>query len=206
MSLESWLAFVAVWTLVGLPLGPNAVNTMTATVRHGFVRGWMVPLGIGIAGIAHAFAALLGFGALMLASAELFTAVKLAGAAYLLWLAWRLWSGDTERRAAENSGRASRARLFRRGFLVSLSNPKAILVYVAAFPQFFDPAQALAPQLAVMMPTMTAITLAIYTGYAALAAPLGRWLTSARRVRTFNRTAASFYGATAFGLVFADRR
>lgn len=206
MALEQWLAFVAIWTLATLPIGPNAVACMSASIRHGVRRGWMVPLGITLASLLHMAVTGLGLGAVLLTSATLFTAVKLAGALYLLWLAIRLWRAPATPRRAGEAPAASRLALLRGGTLISLSNPKAVLMYVAVFPQFIVPTQPLLPQLAVLVPTAAAIVLAVYSGYGALGLPLGRWLSSARRLRLFNRVAAGFYGATALALIFSDHK
>ena len=94
MSIESWLTFVVVFTMLALPVGPNAVHTVATAVKVGLPKGFLVPLGIGIASVIHALLASLGFGALLLASAELFTLIKWLGVGYLLWLGVRLWRTD----------------------------------------------------------------------------------------------------------------
>ena len=206
MSMEQWLGFLAVWTIATLPVGPNAVACMAASVRHGFRSGGLVALGIGLASLLHMAVTGIGLGALLLASAALFVAVKLAGALYLLWLAVQLWRSPAEPGAPGGAAPTSRLALLRRGLLVSLSNPKAVLMYVAVFPQFIAPDQALLPQLAVLVPSATAIVLLVYGGYAALGQPLGRWLDTAGRLRLFNRAAAGFYGTTAIALAVSDNR
>ena len=206
MTLESWLGFVALWTVLSLPVGPNALTTMTATIGHGLSRGLLVAAGIALASLVHTLIAVFGVGALLLASAELFTILKLAGAVYLAWLGIQLWrngSGASWQSAAQD---ATPMRFIRRGALVSLSNPKAILSYFAVIPQFVSPGHPGAQQLAVIMPTATAIVLLVYSGYAVLASPLRRWLTTAGRVRLFHRAAGSGYIAAACGLALAERR
>lgn len=206
MSMEQWLGFLVVWTIASLPLGPNAVACMTASVRQGFRGGWLVALGVGLASLLHMAATGVGLGALLLASAELFAAVKLAGALYLLWLAVQLWRSPAEPAAPGGDAAASPLALLRRGVLVSLSNPKAVLMYVAVFPQFIAPGEPLLQQLAVLVPSATGIVLLVYSGYAALGLPLGRWLGTARRLRLFNRVAAGFYGLTATALALSDSK
>ena len=206
MTFEQWLAFVAFWTLATLPIGPNAVACISAGVRHGFRRAWMVPLGITVASLLHMAVTGLGLGVLLMSSAALFTAVKVAGVLYLLWLALQLWRSPAELRRPGMAPRVTHLALLRDGTLVSLSNPKAVLMYVAVFPQFIDPAQALLPQLAILVPSAAGIVLAVYSGYGLLGMPLGRWLASARRLRLFNRAAAGLYGATAVALAFSDNK
>ncbi len=76
MTLAEWLTFVAIWTLLSLPIGPNAINCMTAGVSNGTRRALWTVLGIAVAGLAHMAIATLGLGTLLLAYAELYLAVK----------------------------------------------------------------------------------------------------------------------------------
>lgn len=91
MTLEYWLTFVVVWTIAGLPLGPNAVHTMTVAITYGFPRALLAPIGMALACVIHAFAASLGIGALLLLQPNLLVALKLIGAGYLAWLGIRMW-------------------------------------------------------------------------------------------------------------------
>ena len=205
MSFEIWLTFVLVWIATGLPPGPNAVACVAAAVANGAPRAFLVPAGIGLACVIHALIVTLGLSALLLASAELWTLLRWLGAAYLAWLGIRLWRGgagpDWTRTAP-----APPLRLLRQGCLVSLSNPKAILTYLAVFPQFVDPAGAALMQLLILIPTATVIVLAIYCGWVVLASPLRRWLTTPRRHRIFKRAAGTAFLCSACGLAFGARR
>ncbi len=206
MTFEEWLAFAAVWTAVSLPVGPNAVTCMTAAVANGTTRALWVPLGITFASLVHALIAAFGFGALLLASAEAFQLLKWIGVAYLLWLGVSLW-----RRPLESEDQPMRAptegwRLLRRGFLISMSNPKAVLVYLAIFTQAIAPSEPLPGQLLVLMPTASGICLLVYVGYVLLAAPLRRLLISAHRRRLFDRAAAGFYFTSAAVVALSDPR
>lgn len=206
MTVQDWLGFVVLWTIVGLPVGPNAIACMAASVSNGPARGLWVAVGVALASIVHALIATFGFGALLLAYSELFHLLKWCGFAYLVWLAVGLW-----RRPVVDPGAAlplaePRLVLLRRGLIVSLSNPKAALTYMAVFTQAIAVDQALAPQLAILMPTASVIVLLNYVGYTLLGAPLRRVLSSARRRRLFNRSAAGAYLFTAGALALADPR
>lgn len=205
MSVQTWLTFVLVFTAVGLPPGPNAVACVAASVANGLPRAFFLPLGIGLACVIHALIATLGLGALLLTSAELWTVFRWLGAAYLAWLGIRLWCRPAPARWGETAP-AAPARLLRQGCLISLSNPKAILSYLAVFPQFVDPSAPVAPQLLVLIPTATVIVIAIYGGWVILASPLRRWLTTADRLRAFNRAAGGAFVLSACALAFGARR
>ncbi len=206
MTLNEWLAFVAIWIAVGLPVGPNAVTCVTASVSHGPGRGLWVALGITLASVAHSLVAAFGFGVLLLAYAEVFYLMKWLGVAYLLWMGVALWRAPVRELRGSAKIPAGRTHLLRRGFLVSMSNPKAALMYLAVFTQSIAPEQPLAPQLAILMPTASGIVLIIYCGWVILGAPLGRLLTSVKRLRLFNRAAAGFYLFSASAVALADPR
>ncbi len=87
-----------------------------------------------------------------------------------------------------------------------MSNPKAILSYMAAFPQFISANEPLLPQLAVVVPTAIAILALVYSGYTLAGGGLSRLLTSVARQRLFNRLAGSFYFLIAGLLAVTDTR
>ncbi len=205
MTIETWLAFAFVFFFLGLPVGPNAIAVMAAGSRQGIRAGATVAAGIAAAGLIHALIACLGFGALFLVSAKAFTVVKFLGAGYLLWLAIRLWRSSGTVQPGE-AAKAGPARHFLTGFLISMTNPKAVISYVASFTPFIATDQALVPQLVILIPTSTVIVLIIYLTWAGLAQPLGHWLTTASRKRLLNRIFGSFLAFAAMGLVFSERK
>jgi homoserine/homoserine lactone efflux protein len=206
MSIETWLTFVAVFTLLSLPVGPNAVQTMATAVAVGLPKGFLVPLGMGIASIIHVLFASLGLGALLLASAEAFTVFKWLGVAYLVWLGLRLWRSNSDDAPKQRNRGRSTAGLIASGCLVSLSNPKAVLSYLAVLPPFISASAPLAPQLAVIMPTATGIVLLVYSAWALLAVPLRKWANSPRRLGIFNRSAAASYFIAAGAFAMAGKK
>lgn len=206
MTLAEWLAFVAIWTLLSLPLGPNAIGCMTAAVANGTRHAHWNVLGIAIAGLTHMTIAILGLGTLLLAYVELYLALKWLGIAYLLWLGLSLWRKPGQAAEIGRQGRQTAWSLVRRGFAISMSNPKAILSYMAAFPQFIAAGEPLAPQLAVIVPTAIAIVVLVYSGYTLAGGGLARFLTTAARQRLFNRAAGGFYFFIAGLLALSDAR
>lgn len=206
MTLTEWLTFAAIWTLLSLPLGPNAINCITAGVSNGTRRALWTVLGIAIAGLTHMTIAILGFGTLLLAYAELYLVLKWLGIAYLTWLGISLWRKPATLSAFGSREMEASGLLVRRGFTISMSNPKAILSYMAAFPQFIDPDRPMAPQLLFVVPTAIMILAAVYGGYTAAGGSLARVLTSTACLRLFNRAAGGFYLVIAGLLAVADTR
>jgi threonine/homoserine/homoserine lactone efflux protein len=132
----------AVFALAALALlvvpGPAVLYIVTQSVSHGRTAGFASVLGIQAGSLVHVTAATLGLSALLASSAEAFDAVKYAGAAYLISLGVRrLLRRDT---AELEQGTAERrlGRLFRRGVVVNVLNPKTALFFLAFLPQFVD--------------------------------------------------------------------
>jgi threonine/homoserine/homoserine lactone efflux protein len=106
----------------------------------------------------------LGLGALLAASELAFTAVKVIGAIYLIWLGIKTFCSNAEaikiKRTTTDTNRRLRS-YYARGFLVGSSNPKAILFFTAFFPQFLDPIQPLVPQYSILALTFVTCELSV---------------------------------------------
>lgn len=173
MSFETWIAFTLASAFVVLILGPNIVLTVNYAIRGGARSGLATVPGV----VAGAFVAmslsLAGAGAVLAASATLFSVLKLAGAVYLMWLAYKLWTTPVE--PLEGAGVTvdqPLRRLFFQSFLVSVLNPKGPIFYVAFVPQFVSASGPVFQQFAILIAT--------FLGVAALNSLL--WLFGASRM------------------------
>jgi len=206
MTIESWLTFTTLWFLLGLPIGPNAIATLSTSAHDGLGAGLAVAAGITAAGLVHATLASIGFGAILATWPEAFAALRLLGAAYLAWLGIRLFL--RARRPIRAAAVVARSpwNAARYGALVSLSNPKAILTYMAVFPAALDPAAPVAGQLALLLPTALVVVFVIYGGHAVIGTGIGRVLLSPARRRWFDRVAGGMFVASAGMLATAALR
>src|SRR5436305_5753206 len=137
------LFFAAAFVLAVTP-GPGIFYVAARSLAGGRAEGVASSLGTGLGGMVHVFAGSLGVSAVVLASAELFTALKLIGAAYLIWLGFRtLQSTRRDAWTVLNGGSApppiGPRRAFREGVLVEALNPKTAAFFLAFVPQFVDP-------------------------------------------------------------------
>lgn len=188
MTIHTLVIFFLTCMAVSMTPGPNMLLAMSLGLRYGVRRAVWGGLGLCLALAGMALLSAVGLGALLATSAVAFEIVRWAGVAYLLWLgiaAWRAPPRDLGAPVDAQTGEGSPLRLFARGLVVSASNPKAIVFLTALFPQFIDPAQPMAPQLAmliaVMVPVEFASIMMYATGGNTLAARLsggaaGRWL------------------------------
>ncbi len=138
------LYFAAALLLAVTP-GPGIFYVAARTLAGGRAEGVASSFGTGLGGMVHVLGGSLGVSAIVLASAELFTALKLLGAAYLVWIGFRtLQSARREAAAVLEGGIASppvgARRAFREGVLVEALNPKTAAFFLAFIPQFVEPA------------------------------------------------------------------
>lgn len=203
MTLQTWWLFVvAVFLLSGTP-GPNMLHILSRSVDFGVRRTLAAMAGClaGLVSILTASAA--GLTALLLAIPGAFEALRWIGTAYLVWLGIKAWRADV---APLDMGagtaldrRLSPAQLFRGGFAISISNPKALLFAAAFFPQFVSAAAPKAPQFAILVLTFAVVECFWYGVYALGGRGLARHLARPSLKRWFNRlTGTVFIG---FGLL-----
>ncbi|WP_321499860.1 LysE family translocator [Breoghania sp.] len=140
----SWLLFIPACFALNMAPGPNNITAFATGARLGFWPGFLAALGR-----LPAFAFLItltaiGLGAALTASAVAFTVIKYVGAAYLVYVGFHMLRArvDTTDMPAAQDIRS----LMRRDFLIAITNPKAIAIFTAVFPQFLDLSQPAAPQ------------------------------------------------------------
>ena len=120
--------------------GPNMIYCISRTLCQGRTAGLTSLAGVLLGFVVHLLAATLGLTALLMAVPLAFDAIRLAGAAYLLWLAWQaVKPGGSGPFQARDLPVDPPATLFRMGFLTNVLNPKVAMFYLSFFPQFLDP-------------------------------------------------------------------
>jgi threonine/homoserine/homoserine lactone efflux protein len=130
---------------------------------------------------------MLGVGALLASSAALFTALKWAGALYLIWLGIKLWRAGGALDARARTDATPALRMLGHAWLVTTLNPKSIVFFVAFLPQFLDPARDFWTQMAIFEATFVTLAFANAFGYALLGARARRLAASPRALRLVNR-------------------
>jgi threonine/homoserine/homoserine lactone efflux protein len=168
------LEFLAAATLIELTPGPN----MTWLALLGATRG-RAPALASVAGIALGLAisgavAAIGMAAVLATQAWLFQALRIAGAAYLLYLAYDAWRASAK--DPVDIADQPMSRFFGQGLVANIVNPKAYLFYAAVLPQFVDGTRAIGPQLWALTAAYVAIATAIHAAIAVLAGTLNAYL------------------------------
>ena len=146
-----------------------------------------------------------GLAVVLQGSVLLFTAIKLAGAGYLFWLAWQLWRAGSLSGPADTRPPQGLRELMRQELWVAAGNPKAILIFTAFLPQFVDTAQPVAPQFLQLGVAFLLLEWVAIGVYAALGVQLKRWFATPSGQRVFNRSCSVLLGGAGLGLLLARR-
>ena len=197
MTLQNWWIFVCATFLISAMPGPNMLHVMTQGMRHGLARASFTMAGCMLALLCLFGLSAMGMSALLSALPQLLTAIKIVGALYLIWIGIKAWRDDSPPIDIDGSdigaGRKTPAELFRGGFLISVSNPKALIFAAAFFPQFVSPALPKAPQFAILLVTFVVIETGWYMTYATGGRTLARFMRQARWQRLFNRASGGLF-------------
>jgi threonine/homoserine/homoserine lactone efflux protein len=158
--------------------GPAVLYIVGRSLNHGRRAGVLSVLGICTGTLCHVVAAALGLTAVLRASPIAFSAIRYAGAAYLVWLGLRaLRSGEASIGTDSGRRRDAPMQIFRQGVLVNVLNPKTALFFLAFLPQFVDPARgAVGVQVLVLGGLFVALSLVSDGMYALLAGTFGQYL------------------------------
>ena len=201
MVLETWLAFFAACWVISLSPGAGAIASMSCGLQYGFWRGYWNALGLQL-GLALQIAIVAaGVGAVCAAYSTAFYAIKWFGVAYLVFLAVKQWRALPSEISDDASIRpiGKPLALVFRGFLVNISNPKALVFMLAVLPQFINPHAPLVAQYLTLGVTMVVVDLIVMAGYTGLASKVLRLLRTPKQQKRMNRTFAGlFIGAAAF--------
>ncbi|SPH24645.1 Homoserine/homoserine lactone efflux protein [Defluviimonas aquaemixtae] len=167
------LLFVPACFALNLAFGPNNLIAMTNGARHGIGFALTASLGRLLVFVPMIIVSALGLGMILSTSALVFTAVKVVGAAYLIWLGWKtLKSSGAMPRSDLCGARPDLSDAFRQEALVAIGNPKAILIFAAFFPQFvaLDAYAESYTLLGALFILLEALAITVYASGGALAA------------------------------------
>ncbi len=207
MTWQIWSAFFLVETALCLTPGPAVLLVLSQALTRGTPRAvWSIG-GILAANTLYFILSATGIGAILMASYDLFFAIKWLGAAYLVWLGVSAFLG-TSKTLAVRAGAAtpaSGARLFLNGFILQMSNPKALVFFTALLPQFINPHAALAPQVAILALTSVVIEFFVQLFYALLAGRAAHLAAQPRFARLTDRVAGTLLIGAGIGMAALRR-
>ena len=193
------LQFLLTALVVVIAPGTGVIYTLAIGLGHGRRASLAAALGCTIGIVPHLAAAIFGLAAILHTSATLFTLVKFAGVAYLLWLAWQSLSAGGALNISAEKCASSAWTTARRGALINILNPKLSIFFLALLPPFLtgDPASATTEML-LLGGVFMAMTFVVFAAYGAFAATARtRILESQSIMRWLNRSFAAVFAALA---------
>ena len=207
MTFETWAAFAAASSILLVIPGP----TVLLVVSYALGRGWRtaLPMAVGVAlgDFTAMTLSMLGLGALLATSATLFTILKWAGAAYLIYLGIKLWRAGGTLDAAPRTDAVSTAKMLGHAWLVTALNPKSITFFVAFLPAFLDPNADFLAQMLVFEATFLVLAFANAFGYALVASRARRMASAPRALGVVNKVGGGLLvGAGVATVSFAGTR
>jgi threonine/homoserine/homoserine lactone efflux protein len=201
-----WVFALAALALAVVP-GPAVLYIVAQSMHGGRRVGVVSALGIASGGFIHVAAAVIGLSAILAASATAFTTVKVAGAAYLVYLGIRVLMRPVDGTIGGRSLEPTLRRVYSQGVVVNVLNPKTALFFLAFLPQFVDPDAPARPQLAVLGAIFVLIALTSDLVWALAAGTAGVVLRDSRRFLGIQRwvSGSVFIGLGVAALVTGHR-
>lgn len=202
MTWTTWFMFFLVETALCFTPGPAVLLVLSQALTRGSAQAvWSIG-GILAANTAYFVLSATGIGAILLASYELFFAIKWIGAAYLVWLGVSAFFGKSKVLSirAEERMPAQPGRMFLNGFILQMANPKALVFFTALLPQFINPRVPVIPQVAILALTSVVVEFSVQLFYAVLAGRVTHLATQPRFAAITNRVAGSLLVGAGIGM------
>ena len=198
MSYQVWFDYMLACWVISISPAAGAIASMSSGLNYGFRHGYWNALGLQLALLVQIGIVAAGVGVLFATTPWAFTVVKYFGVLYLLYLAYVQWTAKTQNidiKTEQPNKSASKLVLY--GFLVNMSNPKAIVFLLAVLTQFLDLSQPQWIQYVIIAATIITIDLIVMAGHTGLAAKVLRLLKSPKQQKDKNRTFAVLFGCAA---------
>ncbi|MBE7185600.1 MAG: LysE family translocator [Methylobacterium mesophilicum] len=187
MTIETWAAFAAASAVLLVIPGPTILLVVSYALGQGWRTALPMAVGVALGDFTAMTLSMLGIGALLAASATVFTLLKWVGAAYLVYLGVKLFRAGGSLDAKPRTDETPPLRMLAHAWLVTALNPKSITFFVAFLPQFIDRHGDFWTQLLVFEATFLSLAFANAFGYALVAARARGWIGNPRAIGLFNR-------------------
>jgi threonine/homoserine/homoserine lactone efflux protein len=197
--------FMASFVLALVP-GPDNIFLLTQSALEGPIAGICLTLGLLTGIMFHTAAVIFGVTIIIKSSATAFTVLKIFGVCYLLYLAWGAFRASGAKIPAKSNKRRGKFRLYRRGILMNISNPKIAIFFLAFFPQFVDPALgSVARQTVELSGSFILAFLMVFIAIAYLAGTLGEFLRKSDKTQIIlNRLSGTIFVGFALKLALTE--
>ncbi|MEP0073166.1 MAG: LysE family translocator [Marinomonas sp.] len=203
--MESYLLYVGVAIATILLPGPAVMLTLNNAIQRGLLKSLAGILGVSLAILLVATISATSLGVILASSAIAFNVIKIAGAAYLIYLGVKMLRSEVANNPIIKAKESSLLRCFIEGFLVSISNPKAVIFFMSIFPQFIDVTQEYAPQFVLLAATFSVLVIVIHTIYAVFASFAKSKLSSKKGNALLNKISGGVFVSFGVGLAASSK-
>ncbi|RKQ68907.1 threonine/homoserine/homoserine lactone efflux protein [Litorimonas taeanensis] len=186
MSVDVWLALVALFFVGGLTPGPAVMLVLASSFRYGFKPALLPAMGVASANVIWLLLAASGTAVLFELYPTAMFALKILGLVVLLWMGLSTMFGPLPSLDVNADDAPRRSRLYAKGVLLQITSPMPVVYFGMLLPQFFDADLALAPQFFTMLVTITLLEMFGLSVYAAGAQWIKRLLRGPKAARIFN--------------------
>ncbi|GAA0420480.1 LysE family translocator [Cocleimonas flava] len=192
MSLEAAITFTLAIFIFGITPGPGIFAILARALNSGAKSCIPLSLGMSVSDVIYLILATFGLAAIAENYGGLFTTIRFIGAAYLMYLGWKMWTTKVDVEIQKNKvSRSSWLSSFVQGFLISASNPKVILFYIAFLPTFMDLTKLSTSDI-VLVSGLTLLALMVgLMLVAVMASSVRKYLKSQKALKRLNKTAGS---------------
>jgi threonine/homoserine/homoserine lactone efflux protein len=199
--------FMGVAIALALVPGPDNIFVLTQSALHGRLAGIFVTLGLATGLIFHTTAVALGVAVIFQTSQYAFIVLKYIGAAYLLYLAWKAFNAGKSQLSGKDTPAEPALKLYLRGLIMNIANPKITIFFLAFLPQFVDLENgSIVLQFYQLGFLMIISTICVFGTVALTAGLLGNWLRSSPKAESWiNRASAVVFVALALKLATAEK-
>jgi threonine/homoserine/homoserine lactone efflux protein len=188
MTFETWLAFAAASAVLLIIPGPTILLVVSYALGQGWRSALPVSIGVALGDFTAMTLSMLGVGAILATSATVFTALKWAGAAYLIYLGIKLFRAGGTLDVEPKTDAASTMKMVAHAWLVTALNPKSITFFVAFLPQFLDKHGDFFTQMLIFETTFLVLAFLNAAGYALIASRARNLVKSPTAIGLFNKT------------------
>ncbi|QBZ82000.1 Homoserine/homoserine lactone efflux protein [Hydrogenovibrio crunogenus] len=191
MPFDTFVSFTLVMFLLALSPGPDNLYVLMQSALYTRIAGIWVTLGLCTGLIVHTLAAALGITMIFQTSEIAFTLLKILGAGYLFFLAWKSYQSGAFHLKNNSVSTLSAIQLYQRGIWMNLTNPKVSIFFLALLPQFIDTSARSVSQQMLMLGSITImVTLMVFSSIAMLAGFAKNWIQSEKIQRSLHKIAA----------------
>lgn len=161
MDLTTYLTFSLACAILIIIPGPTVAVVIANSLKHGVKIGMVTVAGSMLAMGILLFLVTIGLSTILESTGNLLSYIKWAGVVYLIYIGYKTWTAPSSNLSGIQAEAPNAKKIFLRGFIVSISNPKALVFFGAFFPQFIDPMGNITAQLALMSVTFFVIALVL---------------------------------------------